>query len=139
MTRINAGIRASELCDVHLRAEHREIKRIPNRIRKGRFSMTGQPEAFTLGTGHEKFFYDKLLYLFRRYKEIHEECKARGFQMTDFSDCWADLPDGLMNDWPETPEARALLQERIQERYATGMDKRFTPRRSTLERVHVIQ
>ena len=62
MTRINCGIPPCELTDKHLMAEHREIKRIPNCIKKGRYSMTGQPEVFTLGKGHVKFFYNKLKY-----------------------------------------------------------------------------
>jgi hypothetical protein len=34
MTRINTGIPPKELTDKHLLAEHREIKRIPNCIKK---------------------------------------------------------------------------------------------------------
>ena len=34
MTRINAGIPAAMLTGKHLLAEHREIKRIPNEVRK---------------------------------------------------------------------------------------------------------
>ena len=72
MTRINVGIRASVLTDKHLMAEHREIKRIPNCIAKGRFNMKGQPDLFTLGTGHVKFFYDKCGYLLKRYEELSQ-------------------------------------------------------------------
>lgn len=46
MTRINCGIPPSELTNKHLLAEHREIKRIPNAIAKGKFSMTNQPKEF---------------------------------------------------------------------------------------------
>ena len=74
MTRINCGIPPAELVDKHLIAEHREIKRIPNCIKKGRYNLTGQPDKFTLGTGHVKFFYDKLGYLKRRYESIYKEC-----------------------------------------------------------------
>ena len=70
MTRINCGIPPAELSDRHLIAEHREIKRVPNLVRKGRYSMKGQPVEFTLGTGHIKFFYDKLGYLLERYQQL---------------------------------------------------------------------
>ena len=56
MTRINAGIPPVELTDKHLIAEHREIKRIPNLISKGKYNMNGQPSEFKLGIGHVKFF-----------------------------------------------------------------------------------
>lgn len=57
MTRINVGVDPSELNTKMLIAEHREIKRIPNVIKSGRYSLTNQPKKFTLGTGHVKFFY----------------------------------------------------------------------------------
>ena len=38
MTRINL-INVEELTDQHLLAEHREIKRIPNVISKGKYSL----------------------------------------------------------------------------------------------------
>ena len=63
MTRINIGIPPANLTRQHLIAEHREIKRISNQISKGRFNLKDQPKDFTLGTGHVKFFYDKLGYL----------------------------------------------------------------------------
>ena len=46
MTRINVGIPPAELVNQHLIAEHREIKRIPNCIAKGRYNMDGIPDKF---------------------------------------------------------------------------------------------
>ena len=46
MTRINVGIPPEELTDKHLLAEHREIKRIPNCIAKGKYNMDGIPKRF---------------------------------------------------------------------------------------------
>lgn len=114
MTRINAGIPPRELSGKHLIAEHREIKRIPNVVRSGRFSMKGQPEQFTLGQGHVKFFYDKLGYLKQRYEEIHIECVCRGFNVQDYSGAWNDVPKEMMKDWIPTPEAAQLIRERIE-------------------------
>ena len=39
MTRINVGISPAELNDKHLIAEHREIKRIPNCVAKGKYNI----------------------------------------------------------------------------------------------------
>ena len=73
MTRINVGIPPIELVNKHLLAEHREIKRIPNCVAKGKYNMDGIPERFKLGKGHVKFFYNKLLYLKKRYIRIIRE------------------------------------------------------------------
>lgn len=116
MTRINAGIRPKELVDRHLLAEHREIKRIPRLISKGKYNLTDIPERFALGPGHVRFFYNKCLYLLKRYREIREECLLRGFQVQDWSRAWEGVPDDLMMDWEETLEAREEVLARIKER-----------------------
>lgn len=115
MTRVNCGIPPAELNDKHLVAEHREIKRIPNQISKGRYDMKGQPKEFTLGTGHVKFFYDKLLYLKNRYEQIYQECKNRGFNVTYFGDAWNDVPKEFMNDYKPTSRDQKLIRDRIKE------------------------
>lgn len=116
MTRINVGILPSELNSKHLNAEHREIKRIPNLIRNGRYNFKDQPKEFTLGTGHVKFFYDKLLFLKNRYFELHQECLRRGFNSTNFIGAWDGVPSELMNDYVPTERDRQLLLQRIKER-----------------------
>lgn len=116
MTRINVGIPTKELVDKHLMAEHREIKRIPNCVAKGKFDMKGQPKVFTLGTGHVKFFYDKLGYLKRRYEELYAECITRGFNVQYYGDAWNDVPIHLMGDYTPTNTDREIIRERISER-----------------------
>jgi len=116
MTRINVGIPPAELVDSHLMAEHREIKRIPNCINKGRYNLENQPRLFKLGTGHVKFFYDKLFYLKRRYNELYTECIKRGFNVQDYSGAWEDTPKHLMNDYTPTERDRIIIRQRIQER-----------------------
>lgn len=116
MTRINAGIKVQELTDPHLLAEAREIKRIPNMIKSGRYNLKSQPAYFKLGTGHVAWFYDKLLYLKNRYIDLYEECLYRGFNVTDYSSAWDDVPDHLMNDWKASDRDRMIIQERISER-----------------------
>ena len=122
MTRINTGIHPSELFDRHLLAEHREIKRIPNCIKSGRYSLNDIPPTFRLGAGHVKFFYTRLKYLHKRYELIKEECINRGFAITDYSDCFKGLPKELYNDYSETSADRVLLLARIKER---SLDKNF--------------
>ena len=116
MTRINCGIPPKELTDKHLLAEHREIKRVPNVIKSGRFSMNGQPDLFCLGTGHVKFFYNKLGYLYKRYIQIHYECKRRNFNVTNYKEAWGGVPIEMMNNYRPTDRDRAIVRERIAER-----------------------
>ena len=84
---------------IGLIAEHREIKRIPNLVNRGRYSLDNQPDTFKLGKGHVKFFYDKLLYLKRRYDSLFDECRKRGFNVQNYSNAWRGAPKHLMNDY----------------------------------------
>ena len=127
MTRVNVGIPVETLCDAHLLAEGREIKRIPNVIAKGKFSMKGQPKQFTLGTGHVKYFYDKQLYLLERYKQIHQECLARGFNVQDYSSAWNNLPKAFMNQYAPTKNDIWIVTQRIEERLKTMKNTKITP------------
>ena len=116
MTRINVGIKPTELTNQHLIAEHREIKRIPNCIAKGKYNMDGIPDTFKLGTGHVKFFYDKLLYLKNRYWKLYIECIKRGFKVQNYSSAWDNVPQELMNDYQPTYMDRKIIQERIDDK-----------------------
>lgn len=109
------------MCDQMLKAEHREVVRVPNHIHKcisakKSINFSGQPDEFKLGSGHVKFFYDKIKYLHKRWEDVHEECLARGFDMSDYSKAFRNIPDWLYNDWEETAEARKLVVERVTER-----------------------
>jgi deoxyribonuclease (pyrimidine dimer) len=120
MTRINCGIRPAELHSKHLLAEHREIKRIPNMIASGKANIEGIPDKFCLGKGHVKFFYNKLLYLEKRYKQIYRECKNRGFNVTAYFEAWQwDIPDELYQDYKPTDYDRHIVKQRIDERLKT--------------------
>ena len=127
MTRINL-VPPSELCDQHLLAEHRELTRIPNAVAKGKFNLQGQPADYILGEGHVRFFFNKLAFLKRRYDELHQECKARGFNVQYI---WPEnLPQNaeLWADYQATSEALALNRERIALRLP--IKARFTPHKS---------
>lgn len=126
MTRINL-VPPAELCDRHLLAEHRELTRIPNAVARGRFRLDGQPQDYKLGSGHVRFFFNKLAFLHRRYQALHAECLARGFRVQNI---WpADLPDdpALWRDYVPTEAALAANRARIAERMPAGA--RFTPPR----------
>ena len=116
MTRINAGIPVRSLTREHLQAEHREIKRIPNKVRTGKAKLDNIPDTFRLGTGHVRFFYNKLGYLLKRYRQLYEEGLRRGIRFTDFSSAWDGIPQELMQDWQPSKEDAALVQARINER-----------------------
>ena len=127
MTRINL-VPPSELCDQHLLAEHRELTRIPNAVAKGKFNLQGQPADYKLGEGHVRFFFNKLAFLKRRYDELHQESKSRGFNVQYI---WPEnLPQNaeLWADYQATSEALALNRERIALRLP--IKARFTPHKS---------
>lgn len=123
MTRINAGYPVAKLTDKHLIAEHREIKRIPNAVVKGRYNVKNIPQNFTLGTGHVSYFYDKLNYLKKRYIELYNECKRRGFNVQNYEDCWNGVPQELMGDYTPTEHAIQLITERIKDRLENPIAK----------------
>lgn len=115
MTRINL-VPPQELCDQHLLAEHRELTRIPNAVAKGKFHLRGQPLDYKLGEGHVRFFFDKLTFLKQRYDLLHQECKARGFNVQYI---WPEnLPKdpNLWKDYQPTEQALFINRERIKER-----------------------
>ena len=116
MTRINLGINPIFLSNAHLLAEHREIKRIPNTIKSGKAVVKNIPENFTLGTGHVKFFYDKLFYLKKRYDKIYLECVNRELNVTYYGDAFEDLPVELCNDYSPTKKDINIILSRLLER-----------------------
>lgn len=116
MTRINVAIPPKELNTRHLLSEHREIKRIPNCVSRGRYNLKSIPKEFTLGKGHVAFFYDKLLYLKNRYEEIYKECKERGYNITYYGDAWDSIPLNFMNDYTPTKRDEEIIRQRIKEK-----------------------
>jgi hypothetical protein len=113
MTRVNCGIPPRDLTRQHLIAEHREIKRIPNVVSKGKYDLIGQPQVFKLGAGHVKFFYNKLGYLKERYEELYSECRRRGYDVSYYGDAWNGVPDHLMCNYQPTKHDVEIITERI--------------------------
>lgn len=117
MTRVNVGYSPRKLSGKMLIAEHREIKRIPNMVKKkDRIDRNKIPKTFCLGPGHVTFFYDKLGFLLRRYRLIHNECIRRGFDVQDFSSAWENIPACLMGEYKPNRHDRKLISDRIKER-----------------------
>lgn len=123
MTRINVGYPVNKLTNKHLIAEHREIKRIPNAVTKGRYKLSTVPKEFTLGTGHISFFYVRLGYLKERYIELYNECKKRGFNVQSYVDSWNGIPIELMGDYTPTEKDIQLITQRIQDRLENPIAK----------------
>ncbi|OBX10792.1 pyrimidine dimer DNA glycosylase/endonuclease V [Gallibacterium genomosp. 3] len=130
MTRINV-VPPSELCDQHLLAEHRELTRIPNAVAKGKFNLNGQPTDYKLGEGHVRFFFNKLLFLQKRYLALHQECLSRGFNVQYI---WPEnLPSdaSLWLDYIPTEKALIINRARIAERMPKKA--RFTKAKKSLD------
>lgn len=123
MTRINVAIPPKELTNQHLIAEHREMKRIPNLVTKGKYNIKSVPNEFTLGRGHVAFFYDKLLYLKNRYEEVYKECISRNFNVSYYGSAWDGVPSHLMNDYSPTERDEMIIRQRIQERLINSKNK----------------
>jgi deoxyribonuclease (pyrimidine dimer) len=122
MTRINV-VPVESLSRQHLVAEYREITRLPGNLRASlsrkskAFSMSEIPSQYVLGTGHVKFFFDKMQYLENRFEQLVSEMLKRGYNpsymdATIFRDC----PSQFYNTYEPTQEAIDLNVARIKER-----------------------
>ena len=124
MTRINL-VEPSELTDQHLIAEYREIFMVGGSLNRTLNSKVGYredrvPKRYTLNTGHVYFFYNKGKYLHKRYHELIDEMKKRGFQ-PDKSRVFPTRvfeDNGLYNDWMPTTEDYKIIRQRIEEKIA---------------------
>lgn len=116
MTRINL-IDPELLTDQHLFSEFREIKMVPKALARsldarGLRGVQGIiPERFTLNKGHVAFFYDKGLYLWKRYHLLKVELRIRGIHFNEESSfdpdgAYARHPVDLWQDY--TPDALAI-------------------------------
>lgn len=122
MTRINV-VPVEELSREHLVAEYREITRLPNNLRKALdrkskpFSMSEIPPEYVLGTGHVKFFFDKMKFLETRYSQLVDEMLKRGYK-PNFTDLTIFIPQDkkFYNDYKPTEQALVINRQRIMDR-----------------------
>lgn len=128
MTRINSAIPVEHLTDEHLLAEHREIKRLPAALSKADRSKIKIPEKFCLGTGHVKFFFNKMSFVFNRYLMLYKECKRRSFNVQYYGDNWFlddDIFKSFWHGYTPTKEEKQLLITRITERITNSKKPYF--------------
>ena len=117
MTRINI-IPPEELMDQHLIAEYRETRLLTQNLRRSFQSKNGMdktkiPKQFTLNAGHILFFKDKGAYIEKRYQQLQDEMRKRGFTPT-FPNIDTDVwPNGFKNDWKPTEQDMSIVRERI--------------------------
>lgn len=97
MTRINV-VAVQDLSDKHLLAEYKELPRIFTAVLKHQANNKKPldfniPAKYKLGTGHVTFFYDKCLWLRKRYAQIYAELSVRGFNLN------SDLINSICKDF----------------------------------------
>jgi len=134
MTRVSVGF-THQLCDKHLLKERIEVLRIPNAMKKGtaKVDLRKIPKDFRLGKLHVTFFYDKVGFLKRHYEALTAECIKRGFNPTDYSDAFEDIPSHLMNDYAPSEYDIHIVRERIADRLKSMKNLKYSREPITLE------
>lgn len=127
MTRVNL-IPVEELKVQHLVAEYRELPQIYGKALRAqqrgetRASIAKRaPKEFMFGPGSILFFYDKILWLNKRYALLVAEMHARGYHTTYPEPPWhkiEQLDDEWKNDWEPSEAEIARSRERIDDRLA---------------------
>ena len=116
MTRINC-VPVTELVDKHLIAEYRELPRV---FKLARSVGDKEVAGYTMGRGHVTFFYNKLLWCYKRQHALCNEMKRRGFKPnfvpTDLSLQWKPRKPDLWNDWEPSEKDMEINRARIKER-----------------------
>jgi deoxyribonuclease (pyrimidine dimer) len=103
-----------------LQGEYKEATRIFGIARKAQYEfLRGKypiPKEYTLGTGHCKFFINKLGFIATRYEQLTQEMQRRGYKPNAIprSDLLAGINPKLYNDYVPTPEAIEINKERIE-------------------------
>lgn len=126
MTRINI-VDVSELTNKHLIAEIHEITRVYGLVRKAQDRKINkynfkdkikQPSAYTMGTGHVYFFYDKLGFITGRYYALNQEAVKRNFNVNpiDKDQLVSGIQQWWFGDYQPTQEALEINRNRISER-----------------------
>jgi len=126
MTRVNV-VDVKELTDQHLLAEYREIlmvgSSLQRSLRSPKWDPKRIPKEYTLNKGHVTFFYDKGLYLLKRYSRLRREMKRRGMRPDkDRHFNLEKFPDDMIKDWVPTERDREINRERIANRISEKPD-----------------
>ena len=113
MVRINL-LPPKNLADQHLIAEYAEILMLVEYIRNYP-ELAGIPAKFCLGTGHQKFFKNKLKYLKKRHEQIRKEMKKRGFNPTKTVNL-SKIPRFLIKDWRPNKKDKEIIKKRLRQK-----------------------
>ncbi len=122
MTRINL-VNPRELSDQHLVAEYREIFMVGSSLQRSIKSKNwlktknNIPVEFTLNKGHVTFFYNKGMYLDKRYSLLVKEMRRRGMNpdpKRKFKK--SQWPKYLYNDWKPKNKDLKIIRKRIEEK-----------------------
>lgn len=130
MTRINL-VEPSHLTNKHLMAEYRELPRIFTSVRK-LISDNKTPKdidispSYILGTGHNKFFYNKCSFLLNRYQLLYKELKKRDYNLDDvaYSSIVTDakkLPQAWSVAYSPTPAEIYINMQRLVEKHTESL------------------
>ncbi len=114
--RCNTGIDPILLADQHL-CELSELKMVPGTLIRIDFVPKSLvPKKFKLNGGHISFFYDKLSYLEKRHKAVHDECVRRGRKGSGEFYSKDRIPERFWRDWNPTMEDSMVVRNRIFEK-----------------------
>jgi deoxyribonuclease (pyrimidine dimer) len=121
MARINVGVNPKYLSDQHLLAEAVEILMVVGTLKKQKYILKKPiPNKFTLGAGHIRFFWDKILFLDRRLNQIKCELQARQMQSNHKINL-SEVPSNLLNDWNPQENDFLIIKERIADRLTSPL------------------
>jgi hypothetical protein len=123
MTRINC-VPVEQLSREHLIAEYRELPRIFGMVRgmieRGVTDpkLADIPSSYRMGTGHMKFFTDKLGWCVQRQKLLILEMRRRGYQpnFDDTESLLQGIPEAFHGSWSPTNRDLEISWARIRER-----------------------
>lgn len=119
MTRINV-IHPTRLTDQHLLAEYRELPRVFALAAKAA-TRVPVPPAYTLGTGHVKFFYPRTRFLSERQQTLIQELLERGYNLAHRT---APAPVlGRDGSWAPDEDAQDINLQRLREKLAQAGSK----------------
>ena len=113
MVRVNL-ISPGKLADQHLIAEYAEILMLADYIKKHP-ELEGIPSKYCLGTGHQKFFKNKLMYLKKRHESLKKEMRKRGFHPKR-SLSLKGFPKANLHGWKPKEKDFKIIKKRIAEK-----------------------
>lgn len=124
MTRINI-IPVKKISNKQLMAEYHESIRVFSYVLKSKKIPEDIPSHYCLGKGHVKFFFNKIPYILKRYKEINKELTNRGYRLNNETFlknlekgklALARYPEIQVSTWVPSLEEMTINQARIDER-----------------------